>query len=186
VRGLWRWLFEALESRTRRKSSHRQPRRTVRRRKKALIGSVVAAGELYATPSRAGLIMPIISAPGSMPGSSTNGSLQLDYAAGTTTPIHSAERSVYHVQQTGNLRAVQILLGLRRSRARSATSASISRMPSRWLKARECSLRRTPLPHRRGVLLLLHRTSAKRRLQSPLSEVTRGSPNLRLKDAYCQ
>jgi hypothetical protein len=32
------------------------------------------------------------------------------------------------------------------------TSASTSRMPSHWLKARRCSLRRTPLPQRRRVL----------------------------------
>ena len=43
-------------------------------------------------PSRAELIMPITSARGSMPGSSTNGSLGSDCAGRTTAPIHSAGR----------------------------------------------------------------------------------------------
>ena len=54
-------------------------------------GSNVEEALSTTMPSRAGLIMPIISAPGSMPGSSTNGSLRSDCAGRTTAPIHSAE-----------------------------------------------------------------------------------------------
>jgi integrase len=64
------------------------------------------------TPSRAGLIMPIISARGSMPGSSTKwvtgiGLRKEDYG---THSLRRTKASIIY-KQTGNLRAVQILLG---------------------------------------------------------------------------
>ena len=61
------------------------------------------------TPSRAGLIMPIISAPGSMPGSLVTaiGLRREDYG---THSLRRTKASIIY-KQTGNLRAVQNLLG---------------------------------------------------------------------------
>ena len=75
-------------------------------------GSNVEEALSTTTPSRAGLILPIISALGSMPGSSTNGRLGSDCDGRTTAPIHSAGRKrLSSTSRRGNLRAVQILLG---------------------------------------------------------------------------
>ena len=103
-------------------------------------GSNVEGALSTTTPSRAGLIMPIISAPGSMRGLSTTGSLGSDCAGRTTALTHSAERR----RPSSTSRQVtcapcKSCSAIRRSRARFAISASISRMRSRWLRARRCS-----------------------------------------------
>jgi hypothetical protein len=134
------------------------------------------------TPSRTGLIMPIISALGSMPGSSTNGSLGSDSVRRTTAPIHSAGRKrLSSTSRRETYAPYRFCLAIRRSRARSATSASISRMRSPSLRARRCSSSSTSAS---GSFLLLFISKTAPMVVGQSGRV--GSPNrtYSLKDAY--
>jgi hypothetical protein len=70
-----------------------------------------------------------------------NGSPRSDCAGRTTAPIHSVEpRRLSSTSRRETCAPCRFCSATRRLRARSATSASISRMPSRWLKARRCNI----------------------------------------------
>ena len=93
----------------------------------------------FVFPSR--IVTPIISALGSMPGSSTNGSPGSDSVRRITAPIHSAGRKrLSSTSRRETYAPCRFCSVIRRSRARSATSASISRMRSPSLRARRCSI----------------------------------------------